>query len=146
MYQEQTQEPRLGQRLIARLRFIICDTDFEFSEFLSCLTAVLVGAWLLNPAWDTFGASPSYSLMAYVAPEWAWGLALLAVGVVQAYAIAVGRSFWRKTALLAEAFVWAVSGIMFAMSNPSSTGTVIHFVLAAPAGWAYWRLMVQRES
>ena len=48
---------------------------------------VLWGIWVGNPFWSTFKESKQFDWLAQVAPEWCWGVAALAVGIVMCYGV-----------------------------------------------------------
>ena len=50
------------------------------AELIAASFAFWWGFWTLSPGWNMFGTSPTYTLMAILAPDYVWG------GVLMAYA------------------------------------------------------------
>jgi hypothetical protein len=48
---------------------------------------VLWGVWVGNPFWSTFNESKQFDWLAKVAPEWAWGVIAMCVGIVMCYGV-----------------------------------------------------------
>jgi hypothetical protein len=140
---QQSQAPHLQQRMGAQLRFILIDSDFEFTELLGVLGALGWGGWLLNPVWNSFSTTPSFAAMAALAPEWAWGAAVMLIGLAEGYGLLADVPILRKVTALLLTFVWASVGAMIAYANIAATGVVVYPLLAVSSGWAYLRLMAR---
>jgi drug/metabolite transporter superfamily protein YnfA len=138
MYQHQ--EPTLAQRIIGRFVWLLRDSEFEFAEFLSSFAMLSHGIWLLAPWWHTFASSPSYHAMAYVAPEWAWGLVMALIGAAQMAAFVGEHRLSRVTAAWGGIFIWGAIALMFWLGNPDSTGALAYLLFCLASAWALWRL------
>lgn len=55
----------------------------RLAEAQSGIALTVSGLVFINPLTDTFASIPAYSSLAWVAPEMAWGLVMLAAGVYQ---------------------------------------------------------------
>lgn len=98
----------------------------RLTELSMYLAALLWGIWMLLPQ-DTFASSPAtWQIVADIAPEWAWGLAMIvssAVGIIGVYSRHVRR---RRVALAALACLWFAIWLCFVMSNWRSTGVITY--------------------
>ena len=83
------------------------------------LSGLLTGTWLLLPI-NTFASTPSYQLLADIAPEWVWGLLFLIFGITQLTSVSLDQVRMRRisSALLALLFIIYISGVF--TSNPYS--------------------------
>ena len=81
------------------------------------------GVWLLFPN-NTFADSPTYSVMATVAPEWAWGVC--AVVIAFGWAVGQGRMIFCFLAVL----FWLFVVLGFGRANFWSTGTITYSIIA----------------
>lgn len=125
---------------IQRLRALLVDYDFEFSELLNGLAATLWGLWLLLP-WNTFGRTATFAAMRDTGvPEWLWGTVIFTLGIIQIAGLVAGWWRWRRRSALILCGVWAFIAVMFAQANISSTGTVIYPLFSLSAMWAYLRM------
>lgn len=105
---------------------------------LACF-AIAWGGWVLLP-FDAFASSATFALMAKLAPEWAWGITLLALGAAHFAIVLVGAIKARRAAVFVGAFAWTVIALIFILSNPLSTATVTYSLLAILNALAFLRL------
>lgn len=137
MHQRQDQTSDIHP--LQRLRALLVDYDFEFSELLNGLAATLWGFWLLLP-WDSFGRTSSFAAMRELAPEWLWGATICGLGIIQIAGLIAGWWRWRRRSALILCGVWAFIAVMLAQANISGTGTVIYPLFSLSAMWAYLRM------
>lgn len=131
----------------ARLRlWRVLHGQFDFAELQTGLLAVAFGAWLLHPDWDTFDASPSFRGMAALAPEWIWGAAMLAMGLVQITGLAFDLMPLRKWGALVAVAAWTFLAVLFGISNIEDGVGVVYTIIALSAGWARLRMDDWPES
>lgn len=113
---------------------ILAEHDTEPTELAGGFMKVLLGLWLLsNDTTSTFSQLT-------VAPEWLWGVALVAIGVGHWLALRDGYIRWRRAAAMLGFLVWFCLGVTALLVNSSSLGGAIYLSLAVWQGWAYLRL------
>ncbi len=81
-------------------------SPLHLHKTLNALKLILIGAWLISPFWDTFGASPAFSEMRRVAPEWAWGGFSVLIGVMYFAALYTGNYKAQRASLFVSLFFW----------------------------------------
>jgi hypothetical protein len=135
MEQRETLQQRMGRRLV----WVLFRSDFDFSELLCGLAGALWGAFLLLPQ-DTFASTPTFNSMELLAPEWAWGLAIMSGGLWQLASMSMEHHRSRRISALGGALTWAFISVLFALANIASTAVIIYPLLCLSATWAYWRL------
>lgn len=160
MFEQQPAQIQEQSQVLLRLRELLRDKDFEASEFVSGFAAFgwgimlllpYLSLWLGEPYIGGFSRSPTFKVMAEIAPEWVWGGAMVIAGAVQLvaafcdYEAWACRINWRAvryyTALLLIA-LWAFISITFIRANPGATSTAVYPIFAASDIWVYWRLHV----
>lgn len=139
------QEMRPTLSFGARLRALLLDHDFEPTEAISGIAATGWGLIVLLPV-ATFGTSHTYDAMASLAPEWAWGLAVLLVGILQLLTLLLDWHSWRRHTAFLAFCAWLFMSVMFIRANAASTATAIYPTMALAAAWAYWRLSLLRRG
>ena len=131
------------ERLLRALRGswwgqILAEHDTEPTELAGGLLKVVIGGWLLLPL-QPFEASATFTQLD-VLPEWAWGLALLAVGCGHLWAVWDGYVPWRRAASMLGFCVWFTLAVLAGWFNLAGLGLPLFALLAAGQGWAYVRL------
>lgn len=100
-------------------------------EWYSASTLIATGVALLWPG-ETF-TRPWYAHMQYVAPEEAWGLALMAAGVAQMLAIVCCREppqYWCRTiACGVSCALWVYIALPLVLRSPPAAGAMPYFTL-----------------
>ena len=124
---------------IQRLRGLLLDYDFEFSELFGGVVAFSWGFWLLLP-WPTFAKSPTFAAMQELAPEWVWGLFICSLGATQLASLIASWWQWRRRSALGMCLVWVFISVMFWRANFSSTASVVYPFIALSQLWAYLRM------
>lgn len=142
MHQMPTQSAVLSP--LQRLRAILFNRDFEFSELLNGVMATALGAWLLLP-FQTFTSTPTFGAMRDLAPEWLWGCGIVIIGLAQLVGLIADWWRWRRQVALASIFVWASLSTLVVFSNPASPDAAMYLVLSLSVGWAYLRLRFHRR-
>lgn len=121
----------------------ILGLDPATTELLSASVALAWASALLDPFTDTFGSAAGFNAMADLAPDWAWGLVCLAIGIAGIAGWVTGRYRLRRTALLGAVGLWAVIAAMLCTSNYAGTGWRVYLLVAAGAALGYWQLEVR---
>ncbi len=109
-------------------------------EVYAAGAAVIWGAILLTPPADTFASAISYSVLAHLAPEAVWGLALAGLGTAQAWALLADAARGRRVGALAG---WGWRGFVGAtliLANPATIAGWIYLWMAAGEWWTAVRL------
>lgn len=133
--------PSIWMRPIRRLRRLLLDYNFEFAEFQVGLAALLWGSWLILPFWNTFESSNSFHVLrdSGIEESW-WGLGIALVGALQLIGLIWEHRSIRRFASFALVLVWLFISLMFILSNPAATATVIYPLFALSSAWAHWRI------
>lgn len=106
-----------------RLWFVLTNSGSDTTELFSSLVLIGTGGALLNPYADTFAASPrSFAGMASIADEWAWGAALLCIGLIQLWAVSGMHQRTRSRICLLSAMVFALLSVAQWLANPAGLG------------------------
>ena len=92
-------------------------------EIILAFHSTTLGLYLLLP-FDTFGSSPSFAIMAAIAPEWAWGSVILACGLGLLAAMWIGSVHWRLRILILLAHLWLIIAVAVAVANYRSSGVI----------------------
>lgn len=98
---------------------------------LLSMYAILWGAWVSNPFWDTFGKSKIYANLAYIFPEWVWGGMALFIGVMSVFCVLKGRLRCLRCLSKAGALLWGIIAILYISTDVSSTGWITAFVISS---------------
>lgn len=133
------------QYMLARLWWILHDSDPDFLELFSGALGFLWGLWLLIPTWDTFNTTPSFAAMAALAPEWLWGSVIMGGGLLQVAMTIWGSLRLRSWATLGALLTWGFIATMLAISNFRATGGVVYFSICFSQVWAYLRIGIERD-
>jgi hypothetical protein len=97
-------------------------------EAFSGTLALYWGILLLLP-FDTFGASPSYAMMAALGSEAWWGCVFLLIGSSQW--LSITRCRWLRALSFHLAIIgWGFACVMFSVSNPITHAPGIYGLLA----------------
>lgn len=96
--------------------------DTRSLETSSAATLGLNGLVLVLPA-STFGANPTAFAAMSSLPEWMWGVILMLVGLVQAYAVASHNADCRRRAALVAVSLYAFLATLYFVANPINLGT-----------------------
>jgi hypothetical protein len=97
--------------------------------------ALLWGVWLIVPL-QTFATS-TFAALARLAPEGAWGSAVVLLALGSLYTTVRRNYTWQKCALLALTAWWILLFLLVIEANPASTATVTYPLLAAVSIFAY---------
>ena len=81
----------------------------------------------------------AFSVMNKIAPEWAWGGAMLALGVLKAYAILSEKNRMKHYAFLAALFMWSCVTISFIAATPLAVGTPVYSLITVTNAFIIWR-------
>jgi hypothetical protein len=119
--------------------------DPEPVEFLLGVFIFLWGARLLWVG-DTFGSSPSFRVMALIAPEDGWGAVMVMVGLLKLVALRVGDHIARAAASFLGTTVWMLIWASISTANPAGTGVVVYSSFVVFSAWVLWRNISETRS
>lgn len=103
---------------------------------------VLWGLWVVNPWWSVFAAADLYSVMATIAPEWAFGCFALLCGSAMVYG-AHRRSYYAFTnGAVAVGFHWFLICLCYFLGDWQNTGGITALMLAVYASYLYLNVRV----
>lgn len=103
-------------------------------EILLVYASMAFGLKLLSPE-NTFVSSVSFSVMAVIAPEWVWGLAMLITGSIRLFALVRCLLRIRWAISFVSLIMWTSISISFFLSNPSGTGSITFFTFVLASAW-----------
>ena len=129
---------------LQRLRELLMEKDFEFTELFNGAIAFSWGLWLVAP-WSTFDSSPTFIEMQKLAPEWIWGIIVFLFGTIQLISLILNWWQCRRKSTLIMSLTWVYISYLFITANSSSTTTIIYPFLASSQVWAYLRMRVKNE-
>lgn len=134
----QAQEQHLVLRAAGRI-YRVLRRNFEFAEVWIGLLSLALGLFLLLP-FDSLETTPAFRLMNNLAPEWAWGIWLLASGIAQIGGLAINQRRLRMIAGLSSFFLWLFISLLLVLANPRAPAVIIYPGLALAAGWSFLRI------
>ena len=140
---QQTPQQNMLMRFLQWLRGLLSSADFQAIEAQAALMCILIGLVFLNPYVNTFESGRGFTVMAGLAPEWAWGVGLVAVGCIGILAMRCNNHKWRRSVLFLVSCLWASIAFTFYVSNSNGLGLWLFSGLALSAGWAYWRIALR---
>lgn len=92
------------------------ESPADWMEAFSAILFWIYGVLLLLPP-ATFQMTPSYRVMAFIAPEEIWGGAFIVVALLHSLSLCIGFRRLRVPACMLGAFVWIFVGVTFALSQ-----------------------------
>jgi len=123
-----------------RLLYFLYGQNGRYPEVCLSITAVAWGIWVLNPFWDAFASSPTFSVMQKIAPEDIWGvLGLLLGGSLLYGSIRQYRPVMRWSTLGLCLF-WLIVTISVGISNVKGPGLIAYAVYTWLNALAHLRL------
>jgi hypothetical protein len=135
---------RRTQRALRRFRYLLLDADFQFIEAWSALMGVWWGTWALMP-FDSFSGNSAFRAMAWLAPEWLWGVVFATGGLMQLSNVLHERHRARMLTAFIGSVSWMFAGFMFVAGNYTTPSTVLYFGLAMAEAWCYLRLSIRQK-
>jgi hypothetical protein len=132
-------------KLLDHVIDLICRRDFEYAELQGGVIAVLWGVWLLNP-WVQVFADDAWSRIAVIAPEHAWGGALVVIGLCQLVALLKQSYRWRRVGAISAAAVWLALGVLLALARPYRLGVPSAWMFFVGASWGYLRIGMSKHE
>ncbi len=104
------------------------------------LTLVMawLGAMLALPA-DTFSSNPAFRVMAQIAPENTWAMALWSVATIGAMGLVASHHVMRTASTVVLGTAHGVVAVCTYQGNPIGTGTGTYAVLAGMGYYLTWR-------
>jgi len=113
----------------------------KYLEFFPALFQVLWGLWILNPWVNTFAITNAYRLMADIAPEWVWGLAIFLIGIFQIIVIFTPNLRLRVLSSITCLFIFVVLAFLILAGNAGSVTIPTYLVFALCEWFAYTELL-----
>jgi hypothetical protein len=105
------------------------DLDTRPIECLYCFLTVSWGAALLWPG-DAFASAPGFSGLAYLAPDWVWGLLAVGVGLIRSYGVVFDNTGARLIASMGGGMIWCYTWSTMLLGHSVSTGVAVYGVLS----------------
>jgi hypothetical protein len=112
----------------------IVDVDIMPVEIVLMYVSVAFGLKLLSPE-TTFDSSNAFIVMSKIAPEWAWGGAMLLTGLTRLIGIYRHSLVIRRAVSFVSLLLWTSISISFFLSNPSGTGPITFSTFAFASAW-----------
>jgi len=115
---------------VTRLRAILSDADIDLIVLCFGLVSFLWGVALLLEK-NTFESNPaSFAAMARIAPEYVWGIGILAFGLSAWTALLAKK--WQLLAWISlmDGLLWAFVATMFYVANPNTTAPFAYVPMA----------------
>lgn len=107
---------------------------------------VLWGLWVCNPFWTVFTQAPLFQVMAFVAPEWVWGIAAVIVGISMLYGV-IQMAYSPLVAGARTGFYfWMFASICFFIGDWKNTGGITLLMIALYCGYIALNLSINREK
>lgn len=104
------------------------------------------GFWVFNTIWDVFTRAPLYSELASVAPEWAWGLTAVVVGLIMLYGV-FRPSYGSVTRASFFGFMfWLAIAVGYFLGDWQNTGGITAAMLALSCAYVYLNVRINREE
>lgn len=108
------------------------------SEGIAASFAFWWGAWVASPFWATFDSTPTFRVMADLAPAWLWGSLPMAAGLLLLrYSIMGNRTLKQHALLFLVAFFVFVFAVL-TLGNPSSTAVPTYLHAAVMYGFMWY--------
>jgi len=107
---------------------------------------VLWGFWVISPWWNVFAQSALYSVMASLAPEYAWGFFAIFCGSIVIRG-AMKPIYWNLDigALVGSMFWWIIA-ICYFISDFASTGGLTALTFAIYSGLIWLNVRQNKEQ
>lgn len=118
-----------------KLLLFILDTDTFSLETMLGIESFLWGLWLLLP-FDTFSASPVYSVMNQIAPEHVWGIGMIVLGIAQIMVLCTHNPKARYIFSTGALFVWLFTDVGFWLSGSPSAAPTVYLIPVIMAAWS----------
>lgn len=120
----------------------------RIAEVQSGIALTVSGIIFLNPLTRSFEAIPAYAGLAHIAPEWEWGLIMLAVGIYQLTNLVKDKIVHRgRACFLSACIFFAVSAGLASQPIPRMSlamGAFPSFFFAQ--GYTYLKLRSDRRQ
>lgn len=106
----------------------------------------LWGMWVVNTFWDVFTRAPLFSELSAVAPEWAWGLVAVIVGLVMLYGV-FRPSYGSLTRGAFVGFMfWMTIAVGYFLGDWQNTGGITAAMLCISCAYIYLNVRINREE
>ena len=108
------------------------------AELIAASFAFWWGFWTLSPGWNMFGTSPTYTLMALLAPDYVWGGVLMAAGGALGWLSLAGSIYAKQATLLFLMAYFVFVTVIFSVSNIGATAPITYFHVALTYAFLWW--------
>jgi len=130
--------------MLKRMMWKIAYADTTAVETITAVQSLLLGLWLALPL-DTFGSGQAFKIMSVLAPEWAWSILMVGIGVVQLYLVHAKRVGPRLIVARVMLPIWIVIDLSFLLSLPASTASSTYFVFVLCCIWSVISLVLRKN-
>jgi FtsH-binding integral membrane protein len=134
------------QRFMGRLMTILLARDIEPTELQGVLAAVLWGIWFIIGGGQLSPVSLAYEYIFELAPPLIWGLAFIALGGFQLYALITDRWRLRRIGAMLAVFLWLTIAVLLALVDWRFISAATSFGFALGAAWGYLRLRLDSRN
>ena len=120
-------------------------SDIEYSEFQSCVMALLWGCWLaFNPAEAgtvaNFDSASTLLILRSLFPTWLWSVWFLSLGSVHLMALIYKSWPARRLCSFTAACTWLYVATYLALTSPRMIAVPTTVFFAFGAAWGFLRL------
>lgn len=128
------------------LKYLFVKSDFELFEALSCVTMLLMGLGLINPANDAWAAGAAYKYVSLVFTQFQFGTFLIIFGSLGLLALKHGGLKCRLFITSLKTLIWMFIFSIFAIADPPRTispfvlGYVIFNLILLGRQWSDYSL------
>jgi uncharacterized membrane protein HdeD (DUF308 family) len=130
-------------RFSKKLNFSIQKRELEF---LPALYLLMWGMWVLNPWVNSFASSAAFTEMGQLAPEWLWGIVIMAIGLFQTIVVFTENCKLRADAALLSMFTLFSMSMLVFYSNFASTAGITYLVIAICAWLGFTEILADVKN
>lgn len=105
----------------------------------------LWGVWLVVPFWSVFESATLYSTMAWIAPEWVWGLIAIATGLVMIHGVLKNAFKELLRAAHVGFFHWLMISILYFEADYQNTGGITALMLAVYCAFIFVNIKTNKD-
>lgn len=113
-------------------------TTHRASRVDSGQLCLLVGVLDVIAGVEYVRTSPTYKLMAFLAPDYVWGGVLMVAGVALGWLSLTGRGYAKQIILLFLVAYFVFVTVIFAVANIGATAPITYFHVALTYAWLWW--------
>lgn len=105
----------------------------------------LWGFWLLSPFWDVFTSAPLYQHMNSLAPESAFGLVAIAVGIIMFWGVLKNSYMALSKSTFVGAIFWFVIAVFYFLGDWHNTGGITSLMICCYCSFIWLNIKVNRD-